>query len=90
MKTTGQKKFFQKPENPLLNCPLTVREINLSETEVQEMQKDVHENAAGRVEVSPEELGDVLIAISVVAKRLAERIYDKDVGGEKECQEIMD
>ena len=30
------------------------------------MQKDVHENAAGRVEVSPEELGDVLIAISVI------------------------
>ena len=54
------------------------------------MQKDVHENAAGRVEVSPEELGDVLIAISVVAKRLAERIYDKDVGGEKECQKITD
>lgn len=54
------------------------------------MQKDVHENAAGHVEVSPEELGDVLIAISVVAKRLAEKIYDKEVGGEKECQEITD
>lgn len=84
------QKIFQKPENRILNCPLGIREVRLSETEVQEMQKDVHENAAGRVEVSPEELGDVLIAISVVAKRLAEKIYDKKVGGEKTCQEITD
>ena len=54
------------------------------------MQKDMHEDTAGRVEVSPEELGDVLIAISVVAKRLAEKIYDKEVGGEKTCTRTTD
>ena len=56
------------------------------------MQQNATDNTAGRVDVSLEELGDVLIAISVIAKRLAKKIYEKSesMKGETECTNITD
>lgn len=56
------------------------------------MQNENNEGTAGRVEVSLEEMGDVLIAISVVAKRLAKKIYEnsKSMKGESQCTNSTD
>lgn len=56
------------------------------------MQQEIHENTASRVDVSLEELGDVLIAISVVAKRLAQKIYEnsESMEGETSCTKTTD
>jgi hypothetical protein len=56
------------------------------------MQQEMHENTASRVDVSLEELGDVLIAISVVAKRLAQKIYEnsESMEGETSCTKTTD
>ena len=63
--------FFFIPEN-LLSYPLRKGQI-LSESEVLQMQTDM--NADGRLDTAAtEELIDVLIAISVIAKRLAQKL----------------
>ena len=56
------------------------------------MQQNATNDTASCVEVSLEELGDVLIAISVVAKKLANKIYanSESMKGDKPCMNIMD
>ena len=56
------------------------------------MQNDKQVETASHDEVSLDELGDVLIAISVVAKRLATKIYEnsESTKGETECTTITD
>lgn len=56
------------------------------------MQNDKQVETASHDEVSLDELGDVLIAISVVAKRLATKIYEnsESMKGETQCTKSTD
>lgn len=70
----GKKKFFQKFLPQFRSFPvfqyIAVRKgKNLSETEVLQMQTAMREPAE-----RDEEIIDILIAISVVSKRLAEKL----------------
>lgn len=48
------------------------------------MQKEMIAETADRTD---EELRDVLIAISVVAKRLAKKLEDQQIKGDKQCRD---
>ena len=49
------------------------------------MQKEMIAETADRTD---EELHDVLIAISVVAKRLAKKLEDQKIKGDKQCRDM--
>ena len=70
-------KFLQKSENHQTRLHSHRRGENLTETEVQEMQTETDFKKASQHTASDEEVSDLLIAISVVTKRLAQKINEK-------------
>ena len=75
--TEKKQNYFRS--NPLQLSLHSWKEITLSEREVLQMQKETIEKAA-QPEAADEELIDVLIAISVVAKRLARKLQNEQKG----------
>ena len=57
---------------------------NLSETEVLQLQKEMTVNSPPGEDIPDEELIDTLMAISVVAKRLAKKLEENKVKGDTE------
>lgn len=80
-----QKKIQGFRSNPNQLSLHSWKEITLSETEVLQMQKETIEKAAG-LEAEDAELIDVLIAISVVAKRLARKLQNEKKGESQDEQ----
>ena len=80
---TFSKNFPEKSENVAFgNLDQIERQGSRSERKVLQMQKESIEKTAG-LDGTDEELIDVLIAISVVAKRLARKLQNEQKG---ECQ----
>ena len=56
------------------------------------MPSEINEGTTSSMEITLEEMRDILIAISVVARRLAKKINENSelMEGEKECTNITD
>lgn len=77
---TFSKNFPEKSENVAFgNLDQIERQGSRSERKVLQMQKESIEKTAG-LDGTDEELIDVLIAISVVAKRLARKLQNEQKG----------
>jgi hypothetical protein len=84
--TKNFKNISLKPENELSNLLRKLEREKLSEMEVLQMQSDMKENS--QLDASTdEELIDVLIAISVVSKRLANKLRQPNMKKEENPSE---
>ena len=75
---TGTAKFFSPLKNPGSVLSETEGQESRSETEVLRMQKNTETTRDRQLD---EELADVLIAISVIAKRLARKLQTANQEG---------
>lgn len=82
------KRNFQKARKNLPVLYWEVREVlNHSEMEVLQMQEKMDAQEASGAPNLDEELADVLIAISVIAKRLAKKLVNQSKESEEQTNE---
>ncbi len=89
MKTSEPpKRNFQKGRKYLPVLYWEIREVlNHSEMEVLQMQEKMDAQEASGAPNLDEELADVLIAISVIAKRLAKKLVNQSKESEEQTNE---